>query len=80
MVDWKSRLRGLHMGLNWSVPLGQPLQQTEFSIGKEGVVEGLTAALAKNRIDVRHDPVCLAIHLSCPRFNFLDRGKGSVAL
>jgi DNA topoisomerase VI subunit B len=80
LVDGKSRLRGLHMGLNWGVPLGQPLQQTEFSIGKEGVVEGLTAALAKNRIDIRRDPLCLAIHMSCPRFNFLDRGKGSIAL
>jgi DNA topoisomerase VI subunit B len=80
MVDGKSPLRGLHTGLNWSVPLGQALQQSEFNVDDENVVAGLTALLAGNRIDIERDPVCLAVHLACPRFNFLDRGKGSVSL
>lgn len=80
MVDKKSPLRGLHTGLNWSVPLGQALQQSEFKIDNENIVEGLTAVLARNRINIYGDPVCLAVHLACPRFRFLDRGKGSVSL
>ena len=80
MVEEKSPLRGLHTGLNWSVPLGQALQQSEFEIDDENVVEGLTAVLARNRINIHRDPVCLAVHLACPRFRFLDRGKGSASL
>jgi len=80
MVDGKNPLRGLHTGLNWSVPLGQALQQSEFKVDDENVVAGLMALLARNRIDIKRDPVCLAVHLACPRFNFLDRGKGSVSL
>lgn len=80
LVDNDSPWLGLHTGLNWSVPLGQPLQQTEFLIDGEQAVTGLTGALARQRIDIKADPVCLAIHLAHPRFTFLDRGKGSVQL
>ena len=80
IVESNSPLRGLHVGVNWSVPLGQPFQQTEIAIERESAAEGLSAALARSRIDVQHDPVCLAVHIACPRFRFLDRGKGSLAL
>jgi hypothetical protein len=73
-------LRGLHAGINWSVPLGNPLQDDAFRIDNEHVVSGLMAVLAHQRIDLSRDPVCLAIHLACPRFRYLDRGKGSVTL
>ena len=72
--------RGVHAGMNWSVPLGNPLQCDAFRIDDEHVVSGLTALLANQRINPRSDPVCLAIHLACPRFRYLDRGKGSVTL
>ena len=73
-------LRGLHAGINWSGPLGNPLQDDTFRIDDEHVVSGLTALLANQRINLGRDPVCLAIHLTCPRFRYLDRGKGSVTL
>jgi hypothetical protein len=73
-------LQGTHTGLNWSAPLGNPIQENEFDLGDSGSVWGLSALLASNRINVECDPVCLALHLICPRFTFLDRGKGSVSL
>jgi DNA topoisomerase VI subunit B len=73
-------LRGLRAGLNWSVPLDSPLYDDAFKIDDQHVVRGLYALLAEQRINLERDPVCLAIHLACPRFRFLDRGKGSVAL
>ena len=72
-------LRGLHIGLNWSVPLSNPIQHTVFALGDDHHY-GLSALLAHNRIDIDRDPVCLVIHLICPRFNFTDRGKGNIAL
>jgi hypothetical protein len=66
--------------MNWSVPLGNPLQSDTFRIDDEHVVSGLTALLANQRINLWSDPVCLAIHLACPRFRYLDRGKGSISL
>ena len=68
-----------HIGLNWSVPLSNPIQHTVFALGDEHH-DGLSALLAHHRIDIQRDPVCLVIHLICPRFNFTDRGKGSIAL
>jgi hypothetical protein len=73
-------LRGLHAGLNWSVPLGNPLESDAFRIDGEHIVSGLSALLANQRIDLDEDPVCLAVHLACPRFRYLDRGKGSISL
>jgi hypothetical protein len=73
-------LRGLHAGLNWSVPLGNPLESDAFRIDGERIVSGLSAFLANQRIDLEGDPVCLAVHLACPRFRYLDRGKGSISL
>jgi DNA topoisomerase VI subunit B len=73
-------LRGLHAGINWSVPLGNPFQSNLFRIDGDQVVSGLTALLTDQRINLSSDPVCLAIHLACPRFRYLDRGKGSISL
>ncbi len=73
-------LRGLHIRLNWSVPLSNPIQQIRFALGDGGDHYGLSALLADSRIDIERDPVCLVIHLISPRFNFTDRGKGSVDL
>ena len=72
--------RGVHAGINWSVPLGNPIQDDAFHIDDEHVVSGLMALLANQRINLHTDPVCLAIHLACPRFRYLDRGKGSIRL
>ena len=72
--------RGLHAGINWSGPLGNPLQDDDFRIDDEHVVSGLMTLLENKRIDLDSDPVCLAIHLACPRFRYLDRGKGSISL
>ena len=72
--------RGLHAGINWSVPLGNPIKDDSFRIDDQNAVAGLAALLANQRINLHHDPVCLAIHLACPRFRYLDRGKGSITL
>lgn len=77
-------LMGKHIGLNWSVPLTDPLQDIEFSIEGDGCSWGLSGLLAKHRIEpwdgASGDKIALALHLIHPRFNFLDRGKGSVGL
>lgn len=73
-------LRGLHVGMNWSVPLGNPLQNDAFRVDDQHVVRGLAALLADQLVDLDRDPVCLAIHLVSPRFQFLDRGKGAISL
>jgi len=72
--------RGLHIGMNWSVALNNPIQENTFELKDGGTVTGLHALLASNRISPDRDPVCLAVHLICPKFHFLDRGKGSVRL
>ena len=75
------RLRGLHVGLNWSVPLSNPLQECAFQLEMEEETEwGLEALLERQRISCEEDSVALVLHLVSPRFSFLDRGKGSVAL
>ena len=59
--------------------MSNPIQQIRFALD-DGDHYGLSALLAASRIDIERDPVCLVIHLICPRFNFTDRGKGSVGL
>ena len=73
------RLQGQHIGLNWSVPLSNPLQDNRFDLGDDGDAFGLAALFARHRIH-EQDPVCMCLHLISPRFDFLDRGKGSVKL
>jgi hypothetical protein len=72
-------LRGLHVGLNSSVPLTNPLQDSYLPL-TEGGTRGLEGLLRHQRIDVHRDPLALVLHIATPRFEFLDRGKGSAEL
>jgi DNA topoisomerase-6 subunit B len=54
-------------GLNWSPVIGDPPDRT------------LRDAIQRARID-RHDPVIFIIHISRPRFEFMDRGKTRIEL
>jgi DNA topoisomerase VI subunit B len=73
-------LQGKHIGMNWSVPLTNPVKENTFSAADGETVWGLGGLLESNRIELEDDPICLVLHLICPRFSFLDRGKGSVHL
>jgi hypothetical protein len=75
------RLQGLHVGLNWAVPLTNPLQDSVFETpdGSE-VYYGLEGLLEHQRVSLERDSVALVLHIAMPRFNFLDRGKGSLEL
>jgi DNA topoisomerase VI subunit B len=64
---------GLQVGINHSVPLRNPLQQTDL-----GGEYGLAALFTKLLVDV--DEVNLALHLCCPRFAFIDQGKSNLRL
>jgi hypothetical protein len=72
-------LRGEHIGLNWSVPLSNPILDDVFEVGGHEV-EGLPALLEACKINLDYDTVSLALHIISPRFHFLDRGKGRVSL
>jgi hypothetical protein len=52
-------------GINWAPALTLPFRELPHLLGEA-------------RAD-RHDPVVLAMHLACPRVDFLDRGKGVLA-
>jgi DNA topoisomerase VI subunit B len=58
--------REVAVGLNWAPTLRPPIQR-------------LLTLLGEKRID-RHDPVCVAFHLACPRLEFTDRGKTMLEL
>jgi hypothetical protein len=74
-------LQGLHVGLNWSVPLSNPLQRCPLPLSDESsYAYSLEGFLRHLRIDLDEDPVALVLHIVTPRFDFLDRGKGSVKL
>jgi len=73
-------IQGLHVGLNWSVALSNPLQYCELGMSDEFTAYGLEGFLQHLRVDLDEDPVALALHIATPRFDFLDRGKGSVKL
>jgi DNA topoisomerase VI subunit B len=74
-------LQGLHVGLNWSVPLSNPLQDCPLRLPERSFpVYGLEGFLQQQRVNLARDPVALVLHIATPRFDFLDRGKGSVEL
>lgn len=54
------------IGLNWTPMLAMPLAN-------------LPGLLDDNRVDA-YDPIQLAIHLTCPRLEFTDRGKSRLSL
>ena len=79
-INYDKLLRGLHVGLNWSVPLSNPLQNS-YLPSPEGIrTRGLEGLLQRQRIDLYGDPLALILHIATPRFEFLDRGKGSAEL
>ena len=71
-------LQGLHVGLNWSVPLSNPLQ--DCALPGQSFAYGLEGFLQHLHVEVDQDPIALVLHIASPRFDFLDRGKGSVHL
>ncbi|MGD9894961.1 MAG: ATP-binding protein [Dehalococcoidia bacterium] len=58
--------REIAVMLNWSPALGPPIPQ-------------IAALLGECRVD-RHDPVALVLHIACPRFEYVDRGKTRLVL
>ncbi|OPY01283.1 MAG: DNA topoisomerase VI subunit B [Syntrophorhabdus sp. PtaB.Bin047] len=64
--EHQDRDRSLITGLNWSPCLSMP-------------IDGLVHILEDAQVN-SHDPVTLAIHIACPRFDFTDRGKGRLRL
>jgi DNA topoisomerase VI subunit B len=73
-------LQGLHVGLNWAVPLSNPLQDSLLPLPDGTITLGLDGLLRHQRVDLERDPWALILHIAMPRFDFLDRGKGSVEL
>jgi DNA topoisomerase VI subunit B len=58
--------RQIVAGVNWSPALECPFAELLYLLGETRVDE--------------HDPVTLLAHLACPRPEFTDRGKGTLAL
>ncbi len=65
--------RALFTGVNFSPAINNPFRQLGYS--SEGL-EGLLSSLFCES----NDPVIVAVHLTCPKINYLDRGKGGIAL
>jgi DNA topoisomerase VI subunit B len=68
-VNEDELLHGLHVGLNWSVPLTNPLQHSclPFEGGRTYGLEGL---LRHHRIDLGQDPLALILHIATPVSSF----------
>ena len=64
--------RRLVLGVNWSPALAIPFHHL-------GHGQGLEYLLAEQRV-AADDPVIIAVHLACPRIEYLDRGKSSIVL
>jgi DNA topoisomerase VI subunit B len=67
------RHRTLFTGVNFSPAINNPFKH----LGSDG--ESLERVLSGQRCDSR-DPIIVAVHLTCPRITYLDRGKGGIAL
>jgi DNA topoisomerase VI subunit B len=66
--------RRIITGINWSIAIGSdPFRQ----LGPAG--ESLDAILTGQRAG-RREPVVTLVHLACPRIEYLDRGKSSIAI
>ncbi len=65
--------RRLVTGVNWSPGILNPFRE----LGRFGI--SLDTVLTNQRCD-RDEPVILALHLSCPRVEYLDRGKSSLVV
>ena len=63
----RTHQREVTVGLNWSPALGVPAE------------EELRSFLGAARVDP-WDPVTMIVHIACPRFEWMDRGKSEVAV
>jgi DNA topoisomerase VI subunit B len=67
-------VRRIITGINWSVAIGaDPFRH----LGPAG--ESLDGILTNQRAG-RNEPIVTVLHLACPRIEYLDRGKSSVAI
>jgi hypothetical protein len=64
--------RRLITGVNFSVGIGSPFERL-------GPFYGLASVAARQHVH-HNDPVVLVLHYTCPRVDFADRGKGTLAL
>jgi DNA topoisomerase VI subunit B len=66
--------RRLVTGINWSVSVGgNPFRNLSVA------GESLDSILTEQRAG-RNEPIVMVLHLACPRVEFLDRGKSSIAV
>lgn len=65
--------RHLITGVNWSPGIKNPFRR----LGPFG--QSLDSVLEQQRVG-RDEPVIFVLHVSCPRVEYLDRGKSSVAV
>ena len=65
--------RRLVTGVNWSPGIVNPFRE----LGRFGM--SLDTKLSQQRAD-KDDPVILALHFSCPRVEYTDRGKSAVVI
>jgi DNA topoisomerase VI subunit B len=65
--------RRLVTGVNWSPGIVNPFRQ----LGGYG--QSLDSILAQQRVG-RDEPVIFVLHAACPRVDYLDRGKSSIAV
>jgi DNA topoisomerase VI subunit B len=67
-VTTDGSMRGFHIGLNYAVPLENPIPNlTENLFWRHDVHPG-------------HEPLCVVVHLATPRFIFTDKAKVNVRL
>ena len=65
--------RRIVVGVNWSAAIGNPFP----SLGSYG--KSLSSILADQRAQ-HHEPIVFVLHYTCPRVQFVDRGKSAVRL
>ena len=64
--------RNIVLGLNWSISVvGNPFEQLGHG--------GLDAVLVDLKVQPS-DPVSFFLHVACPRFSFVDKGKSKISL
>ena len=71
--DSKANSRCFVNGVNWSPGIVNPFRE----LGRFGM--SLDSILAKQHV-TRDDPVVLALHITCPRVEYTDRGKSAVVI
>jgi hypothetical protein len=70
--DQDTPCRLITAGLNFSIVIGSPFERLTMW-------ESLHGVLARQHVNVG-DPVIVVLHYACPRVDFADRGKGTLAL